>query len=113
MLVRTLAPLCFFVLGQDGVVSGREGKKREIKLLVPSDELVDEVEELVLDAGVPAGVLLKPASEFEPSIPEVEGAALEVDAPIREVEGAALESKPPVGEVEGAALEVEPPVREV
>ena len=52
-------------------MSGREGKKREIKLLVPSDELVDEIEELVLDAGIPAGVLLKPASEFEPSI-EVE-----------------------------------------
>ena len=29
-------------------MSGREGKKREIKLLVPSDELVDEIEELVL-----------------------------------------------------------------
>ena len=64
-------------------MSGREDKKREIKLLVHSDELVEEVEELVLDAGVPAGVLLKPASEFEPSVQEVEGAALEVEPPVR------------------------------
>ena len=85
MLVRTLAPLCFFVLGRDGVVSGREGKKHEIKLLVPSDELVDEVEELVLDAGVPARVLLKSASEFEPSIEVEPPVSMGVDQDIFQV----------------------------
>jgi len=38
---------------------------------------------------------LKPTSEFESSVGEVEGTAFEVE--------------PPVGEVEGVALEVEPP----
>ena len=71
-------------------MSGRESKKREIKFLVPLDELelVGEVEELAL-AEIPARVDLI-LSEVEPLVGEEEGAALDVEPP-------------PVGEVEGAA----------
>ena len=63
--MRTRAPLCFLVLGRDGVVLGREGKKLEIKLVEPLDELVVEVEELPFEFNLPDGVYLKPTSEFE------------------------------------------------
>jgi len=41
------------VLGRDGVVLGREGKKLEIKLVEPLDELVVEVEELPFEFNLP------------------------------------------------------------
>ena len=57
MLVRTLAPLYFLLLGRDVVVSRRESEKRELKPLVPSDELADE---LALEAELLIGVVLNP-----------------------------------------------------